>query len=139
MKNFNLDNYQITDNFKLKNQPTKTKDFYKDKADYELKLNELQKQMDELQSIMYAHAKYGVLVIFQAMDAAGKDGTIKAVFKVFHAGHEFLFVQKTFGNWVKPRLHVAMLQRITRKRQNANLQSLLLWRSFGCKSSYWNY
>lgn len=84
MKNFNLDNYQITDNFKLNNHPTKTKDFYKEKADYELQLSELQKQMDELQSIMYAHAKYGVLVIFQAMDAAGKDGTMKAVFQGVH-------------------------------------------------------
>lgn len=36
-------------------------------------------QMQELQSKLYAHDKYAVLVIFQAMDAAGKDGTIKHV------------------------------------------------------------
>jgi PPK2 family polyphosphate:nucleotide phosphotransferase len=40
--------------------------------------------MDELQSIMYAHSKYGVLAVFQAMDAAGKDGTMKAVFQGVH-------------------------------------------------------
>jgi len=33
-----------------------------------------------LQSLMYAHDRYGLLVIFQAMDAAGKDGTLKRVF-----------------------------------------------------------
>jgi PPK2 family polyphosphate:nucleotide phosphotransferase len=33
----------------------------------------------ELQDRLYAHDRYGVLVIFQAMDAAGKDGTIKHV------------------------------------------------------------
>ncbi len=37
------------------------------------------KEMDELQSKMYAHNRYGLLIIFQAMDAAGKDGTIKHV------------------------------------------------------------
>jgi PPK2 family polyphosphate:nucleotide phosphotransferase len=40
--------------------------------------------MDELQSIMYAQSKYGVLAVFQAMDAAGKDGTMKAVFQGVH-------------------------------------------------------
>jgi len=32
-----------------------------------------------LQDVLYAHNIYGVLVLFQAMDAAGKDGTIKHV------------------------------------------------------------
>ncbi len=33
----------------------------------------------ELQSMLYAQARYGVLIIFQAMDTAGKDGAIKHV------------------------------------------------------------
>ena len=33
---------------------------------------------------MYAHNKYGMLVIFQAMDAAGKDSTMKKVFANVH-------------------------------------------------------
>jgi len=33
----------------------------------------------ELQRVLYAHDRYAVLLIFQAMDAAGKDGTIRAV------------------------------------------------------------
>jgi len=36
-------------------------------------------RMRELQSKLYAQDKYSLLVIFQAMDAAGKDGTIKHV------------------------------------------------------------
>jgi len=33
----------------------------------------------ELQDKLYAQDKWGVLLIFQAMDAAGKDGTIRHV------------------------------------------------------------
>jgi PPK2 family polyphosphate:nucleotide phosphotransferase len=86
MKNFNIKNFQISgkEQYKPKNHPTKINDFYEDKSDYELLLTKLQTEMDELQSIMYAHSKYGVLAVFQAMDAAGKDGTMKAVFQGVH-------------------------------------------------------
>jgi len=36
-------------------------------------------KLRELQNVLYAHDRYSVLLIFQAMDAAGKDGTIKHV------------------------------------------------------------
>jgi PPK2 family polyphosphate:nucleotide phosphotransferase len=36
-------------------------------------------QLAEYQSILYAQNKYSILIIFQAMDAAGKDSTIKHV------------------------------------------------------------
>jgi len=36
-------------------------------------------RLTELQDKLYAHDKYGVLIILQAMDAAGKDGVIKHV------------------------------------------------------------
>lgn len=86
MKKFNIKDYQITgsENFNPRNHPTKIKDFYEDKVDYEAILKSLQTEMDELQNIMYAHSKYGVLTVFQAMDAAGKDGTMKAVFQGVH-------------------------------------------------------
>jgi PPK2 family polyphosphate:nucleotide phosphotransferase len=86
MKKFNIKDYQITgsESFNPRNHPTKIKDFYEDKVDYEAILKSLQTEMDELQSIMYAHSKYGVLAVFQAMDAAGKDGTMKAVFQGVH-------------------------------------------------------
>jgi len=34
--------------------------------------------MAELQDKLYAQDRWGLLLIFQAMDAAGKDGVIKA-------------------------------------------------------------
>ncbi len=36
-------------------------------------------KMQDLQELLYAHDKYALLLIFQAMDAAGKDSTIRAV------------------------------------------------------------
>ncbi|HEX7842749.1 MAG TPA: PPK2 family polyphosphate kinase [Kofleriaceae bacterium] len=36
-------------------------------------------RLSKLQEKLYAHDRYSVLLIFQAMDAAGKDGTIRAV------------------------------------------------------------
>jgi len=49
----------------------------KKKCNKELK--KLVERMKELQRVLYAHDKYALLLIFQAMDAAGKDGTIRAV------------------------------------------------------------
>lgn len=43
------------------------------------RLAELTEELAELQSILYAHDKHAVLLVFQAMDAAGKDSTIRAV------------------------------------------------------------
>jgi PPK2 family polyphosphate:nucleotide phosphotransferase len=37
-------------------------------------------RIEELQEILYAQGKHRVLVVFQAMDAGGKDGTIRVVF-----------------------------------------------------------
>ena len=42
-------------------------------------LKSLVGELNELQRVLYAHDQYAVLLIFQAMDAAGKDGTIRAV------------------------------------------------------------
>jgi PPK2 family polyphosphate:nucleotide phosphotransferase len=40
----------------------------------------LLKRLRELQPILYAEAKYSLLIILQGMDASGKDGAVKAVF-----------------------------------------------------------
>src|SRR5438874_268898 len=42
-------------------------------------LEEAVAKLAKLQGKLYAHDRYSVLLVFQAMDAAGKDGTIKAV------------------------------------------------------------
>lgn len=64
--------------------PTSIELNYTDKKDFKKQLKDITSDIDDLQNIMYAHNKYGMLVIFQAMDAAGKDSTIKAVFNRVH-------------------------------------------------------
>jgi PPK2 family polyphosphate:nucleotide phosphotransferase len=44
------------------------------------KTNELLKRLGELQATLYADARYAVLVVLQARDAGGKDGTVRKVF-----------------------------------------------------------
>ena len=44
-------------------------------------LKSLTSEFAELQRKFYAHDKYSLLLVFQAMDAAGKDSTIRAVTK----------------------------------------------------------
>ncbi|RMH20500.1 MAG: polyphosphate kinase 2 family protein [Acidobacteria bacterium] len=43
------------------------------------RLRRIREQLAELQRILYAHDRHAVLLIFQAMDAAGKDSTIRKV------------------------------------------------------------
>ncbi len=47
----------------------------------ENRLQKFIKRLGDLQRRLYAHDRFSVLLIFQAMDAAGKDGTIRAVMK----------------------------------------------------------
>ena len=65
--------------FKLKKFTTNIDPIYEDKADYKQQLRALTKQIDIRQQMMYAHDRYSMLLLFQAMDAAGKDGTIRRV------------------------------------------------------------
>lgn len=65
--------------FTVSDAPTKIKDLYEEDADYEARMAEFREELDALQTKMYAHSRYGLLMIFQALDAAGKDGTIKHV------------------------------------------------------------
>jgi PPK2 family polyphosphate:nucleotide phosphotransferase len=52
---------------------------YKSKDQYQKLLEEHVAQLSSLQQLHYASNRYAVLLIFQAMDAAGKDGAIKHV------------------------------------------------------------
>ena len=65
--------------FKLSKAPTKVKPLYRDAQHYEALLGEFRSEINDLQQMMFAHNRYGMLFIFQAMDAAGKDGTIQHV------------------------------------------------------------
>lgn len=66
--------------FKIKDANTKINDLYVDDLDYEAQLRQQAAEIDKLQTNLYAHNRYGMLTVFQAMDAAGKDGTIQHVF-----------------------------------------------------------
>ena len=59
--------------------PTDFSGDYKSRTDANDDLKKNIKKMSRLQEKLYAEDKYSMLLIFQAMDAAGKDGTIKHV------------------------------------------------------------
>jgi PPK2 family polyphosphate:nucleotide phosphotransferase len=64
---------------KLKKWPTRVEPFYRSKEEYKEILEEHVTEMSKLQNLLYAGSQYALLLIFQAMDAAGKDGAIKHV------------------------------------------------------------
>jgi PPK2 family polyphosphate:nucleotide phosphotransferase len=59
--------------------PTRVKRVYKSKKKYHRRLEEQVEELSALQRLHYASDRYSVLVIFQGMDAAGKDGAIRQV------------------------------------------------------------
>jgi PPK2 family polyphosphate:nucleotide phosphotransferase len=64
---------------RLNQWQTQIKPCYKSKEQYQEILDEHTAELSALQSLFYAFNRYSVLLIFQAMDAAGKDGAIKHV------------------------------------------------------------
>jgi PPK2 family polyphosphate:nucleotide phosphotransferase len=64
---------------KLKEWPTIMKPFCKSKKRYQKLLREHVEELSSLQRLHYASNRYALLLIFQGMDAAGKDGTIRHV------------------------------------------------------------
>ena len=63
----------------LKKCPTDIKPLYESKSHYRRMLAQQVKELSALQSLLYASNTYALLLIFQAMDAAGKDSAIKHV------------------------------------------------------------
>ena len=64
---------------KLREWPTIVKPFYKSKKRYQKLLGEHVEEMSALQHLLYASNRYALLLIFQGMDAAGKDGGVRHV------------------------------------------------------------
>ncbi len=67
------------DEVNLKKWPTTVDPVYKSKEQYQQLLEEHVAKLSSLQQLLYGSNRYAVLLIFQAMDAAGKDGAIKHV------------------------------------------------------------
>jgi PPK2 family polyphosphate:nucleotide phosphotransferase len=64
---------------RLRAWPTEVKPYYRSKEKYETLLREHKSDLSALQTLLYAHDRYSLLLIFQGMDAAGKDSAIKHV------------------------------------------------------------
>jgi polyphosphate kinase 2 (PPK2 family) len=67
------------DEVDLKKWPTKAEPVYKSKEQYQELLKEHVAKLSSQQELLYASDRYALLLIFQAMDAAGKDGAIQHV------------------------------------------------------------
>ena len=67
------------DDVDLDKWPTQVKPTYNSKEEYKAILEDHVTQLSDLQRMHYASDRYAVLLIFQAMDAAGKDGAIRHV------------------------------------------------------------
>jgi PPK2 family polyphosphate:nucleotide phosphotransferase len=63
----------------LKKWPTLAKPVYKSKEEYDGILRQQVEELSSLQRLLFASNRYALLLIFQAMDAAGKDGAIRHV------------------------------------------------------------
>ena len=81
--------------FRINEASTSETHMCKDKEEAAQKLDQNNKKIDELQQKLYAEKKEGVIFLFQAMDAAGKDGTIRAVLQCLspHGVFEAAFKQ----------------------------------------------
>jgi PPK2 family polyphosphate:nucleotide phosphotransferase len=81
MKKIHGEDYRVTGDKRvdLDQWPTLVKPVYQSKEEYQEILGDHIAKMRREQSLLYASNRYSVLLIFQAMDAAGKDSAIKHV------------------------------------------------------------
>jgi len=70
---------QVGDEVKLRKWPTNVKHVYNSEKQYQKLLREHVEQLSALQELFYASNRHAILLIFQGMDAAGKDAVIKHV------------------------------------------------------------
>lgn len=70
------------DSFDLRAVPTRAKAVYtQDRESAEAEFKALRRELIDLQYLLYAEDKQKLLIVLQAMDAGGKDGTIRKVFR----------------------------------------------------------
>ena len=77
----NLKDFRLREGVKvnLGKWPTLIEPVYKSKAQYEKFLQRHVEQLSAMQQLHYSTNRHALLIIFQAMDAAGKDGVIRHV------------------------------------------------------------
>ena len=81
MPDFNKHRVQKNDKVYLSRTETDGKKIEKDRAAGEALFQSLRSELITLQSQLYSEGKQKLLIIFQAMDGGGKDGTIRSVFE----------------------------------------------------------
>lgn len=64
---------------RIKDLPTDVPRYYESKKHYRELMDSFTKELTQLQRVLYAHGRYSLLLIFQGMDTAGKDGAIRHV------------------------------------------------------------
>jgi PPK2 family polyphosphate:nucleotide phosphotransferase len=81
MKNINSKDFRVKpgEEVDLGKWPTLVEPFLKSKSEYKKLLEKHVRQLSDLQQLHYASDRYALLLIFQGMDAAGKDGAIRHV------------------------------------------------------------
>ena len=84
MESINPDDFKVIDKIDLSKSPTNLEVEASDDKK-EDKLESATEKLSELQDVMYAHNKYGVLICLQGMDTSGKDSLIREVFKGFNS------------------------------------------------------
>ena len=84
-------------------------------------------RLSDLQEKLYAQDRWSLLLIFQAMDAAGKDSAIESVFDgVNPQGCDVHSFKQPLNGGTRSRLHVARGATASRTRTHRHLQPLLL-------------
>jgi PPK2 family polyphosphate:nucleotide phosphotransferase len=81
MKKIDPDDFRVRSgkSVDLDKWPTQGKPVYSSQEEYEELLREHIEKLSELQNLLYADNHYALLLVFQAMDAAGKDSAVKHV------------------------------------------------------------
>ncbi len=115
------------DEVNLKKWPTTVKPVYKSKEHYQKLLTGHVAQLSSQQQLLYASNRYAVLLIFQAMDAAGKDGAIKHVMSgVNPQGCQVFSFKHPSADRIAARFSLAHHARSARARADRHLQPILL-------------
>ncbi|MGO4821542.1 MULTISPECIES: PPK2 family polyphosphate kinase [unclassified Flavobacterium] len=83
MKSIDPKNFKVVAPIRLADIPTNLNNEASE-DDKEDKLDDVREKLSELQDVMYAHNRYGVLICLQGMDTSGKDSLIREVFKEFN-------------------------------------------------------
>jgi len=83
MDNLNAGDFIVTNPVKLNELPTRL-ETGASKKQKKKALKKVGKKLSKMQDIMYAHNRYGVLVVIQGMDTSGKDSLIRETFSKFN-------------------------------------------------------